>query len=72
MRMKQVILNIKDSKYRFFMELVKSLDFVQVEEDPGDSKEEIVTNLTQAFKDLKKYKQGTLKTTPAKDFLNEL
>ena len=70
--MKQVVLNIKDSKYRFFMELIKSLDFVQVEEDPGDSKEEIVANLTQAFKDLKRHKQGKLKTTPAKDFLNEL
>lgn len=70
--MKQVVLHIKDSKYNFFMELVKSLDFVQVEEDAGDSKEAIVANLTQAFKDLKQYKQGKLKTTPANAFLNEL
>ncbi|MFV0346360.1 MAG: hypothetical protein ACK5IQ_08985 [Bacteroidales bacterium] len=70
--MKQVILNIKDGKYRFFMELVKSLDFVQVEEADGDSKKDIVKNLTRGFQDLKLYKQGRLKTTSAKDFLNDL
>ncbi|MDR1877169.1 MAG: hypothetical protein LBQ84_06050 [Flavobacteriaceae bacterium] len=70
--MKQVVVNIKNDKYSFFMELIKSLDFVQVQEDTGDSKDEIKDNLTQAFKDLKLYKQGKLKTTPAKEFLNEL
>jgi hypothetical protein len=71
--MKQVVLNIKEGKYGFFMELVKSLDFVQIiDEDEADSKEDIVTNLTLAFKDLKNYKEGNLKTTSAKEFLNEL
>jgi hypothetical protein len=71
--MKQVVLNIKEGKYGFFMELVKSLDFVQIlDEDVADSKEDIVTNLTLAFKDLKSYKEGNLKTTSAKEFLNEL
>ncbi len=53
------------------MELVKSLDFVQVQEDIGDSKQEIISNLTQAFKDLKQYKQGKLKTISAEELLNE-
>ena len=70
--MKQITLNVKDGKYRFFIELVKSLDFVQIQEEMVDSKEEITTNLKQAFKDLKAYKEGKLKTTPAKDFLDEL
>lgn len=70
--MKQVVLNIKKGKYRFFMELVKSLDFVQVDEDAGDSKEEITANLTQAFKELKLYKEGKLKGVPAKKLLDEL
>ena len=70
--MKQVILNIKEAKYQFFMELVKNLDFVQLKEDDGDSKEEIISNLKQGFKELKLYKQGKLKTTPAKEFLDEL
>jgi len=31
--MKQITLNIQDNKYSFFMELVKSLDFVNVKEE---------------------------------------
>lgn len=70
--MKQVILNIQESKYSFFLELLKSLDFVQIEDADGDSKKEIEKNLKQGFRDLKKYKEGKLKTSPAKDFLHEL
>ncbi len=70
--MKRVTLTIQDTKFQFFMELIKNLDFVKVEEDEGDSKEEIVANLRQGFKELNLYKQGKLQTTPAKEFLNEL
>jgi hypothetical protein len=71
---KQVVLKVSNSKYPFFMELLKNFEFVQIEEDDnqGDSKEEIIANLTQAFKELKLIKEGKLKTTPAKEFLNEL
>lgn len=69
--MKQVILNIKEGKFQFFMELVKNLDFVQVDPD-GDSKEEVMTNLKQGFKEMKLYKEGKMKGTPLNDFLNEL
>lgn len=69
--MKQVTLNIPENKYQFFLELVKSLNFVKVEED-GDSKEDIIANLKQGLKEVQLHKQGKLKTTPAKDFLNEL
>jgi hypothetical protein len=70
---KQIVLNIKDSKFQFFLELIKNLDFVKIEQvDDGDSKESIVNNLSEGFKELKQYKQGKLKTTSAKDFLNEL
>jgi hypothetical protein len=70
--MKKVTLTIQDTKFQFFMELIKNLDFVKVEEDEGDSKEEIIANLKQGFKELNLYKQGKLQTTPAKEFLNEL
>jgi len=69
--MKQVTLNIKENKFRFFMELVKSLDFVQVH-DEGDSKEAILSNIKKGLEEVKLAKQGKLKTTPAKDFLDEL
>lgn len=76
--MKQVVLNIKESKYEFFMELVKNLGFVSVEsaaideEDEEDSKEQILKNIEQGFKELKLYKEGKMKFTPLNEFLNEI
>jgi len=34
--MKQVILDVEDSKYNIFIEHVKSLDFVKVQKDDND------------------------------------
>jgi len=71
--MKEVTLKIPDNKYQFFMELVKSLGFVKIRKaGEGDSGEEIIENLTQGFSEMQKIRKGSLKTTPAKDFLNEL
>lgn len=70
--MKQVVLNIKSSKYEFFMELLKSFDFVEIEKITTDSKEEIIESLTQSLKELKQYKEGKLKTISAKQLLDEL
>ncbi len=69
--MKQITLNIPDNKYSFFIELIKSLDFVQMQ-DEGDSKEEIIANIEEGLKEMKLYKEGKMKGTPLKDFLNEL
>ena len=50
-----------------------ALGFVKIRKaGDGDSYEEIVQNLTQGFSELQKIRKGTIKTTPAKDFLNEL
>ena len=70
--MKQLTLKIENSKYHFFLELLKNLDFVQIETIEEDSKEEIFKNIKEGVKDLKKYKEGKLETTLAKDFINEL
>ncbi len=68
--MKQVVLNIKDEKYQFFMELVKNLDFVLV--DKGDSKNDILQNIKKGLEEVKLAKQGKLETTSINDFLNEV
>ena len=70
--MKQVVLQVKDAKYQFFMELMNSLDFVQIKENEGDTKEEIIANLEKGFQEMKLYKEGKVKGTPIKDFLREL
>lgn len=69
--MQEVRLKIADSKFQFFMELINSFDFVQVDSD-GDSKEAILSNIKKGLEEVKLAKQGKLKTTSAKDFLNEL
>lgn len=70
--MKQVILQVKDGKYKFFMELIRSLDFVQIEENREDTKEEVLANLKQGFQEMKLHKEGKVKGTPLEDFLDEL
>lgn len=71
--MKQVTLHIPDSNYPFFIELVQSLQFVKKIEAEGEpKKEQVLQNIKAGLKEVKLYKKGKLKTTPAKDFLNEL
>ena len=70
--MKQVILDVEDSKYNIFIALVKSLDFVKVQKDDDDSKEKIIESLAQSFKELKLYKEGKLKGIPAKELMDAL
>lgn len=69
--MKQVILNIPDNKYSFFIELIKNLKFVKVKEESAIN-EEALKSLEQGFKEIKLIQDGKLKSRPAKDFLNEL
>lgn len=71
--MKQVTLNIPDKKYTFFMELVKSLDFVKkVEIDEDPTKEQILKDLRDAVEEVNLIKAGKLKGISAKDLINEL
>ena len=75
--MKQVTLHITDKKMHLFIELAKSLNFVkkiEVEEEEykESTKEEILEGIRQAVKEVNLIKQGKLKPTLLKDFLNEL
>jgi hypothetical protein len=71
--MKEVTLKIPDNRYQFFMELVTSLGFVKIRKaGEGDSDEEIIENLTRGFSEMQEIRKGRLKTTPSKDFLDEL
>ena len=71
--MKEVILKVPEKEYVFFMKLIKSLGFVKVEKtDEGDSKEVIINNLKQGFKEMKLMKEGKMKGIPLNEFLNEL
>ncbi|MDX9750616.1 MAG: hypothetical protein RBT71_06010 [Flavobacteriales bacterium] len=69
--MKQVTLHIKEGRFRFFMELIKSLDFVTVVET-GDSKEEVRANVRKGLNEVELIEAGKLKGRPAQRLLDEL
>lgn len=71
--MKQVIVHTTNKDYNHFIQLAKSLQYVKkVEPINEPTKDEIVSNLKKGFEEMKQFKKGKLKTTSAKDFLNEL
>ncbi len=69
----KVILDIKEnSRVSFFMELVKSLDYVSVlKEVKDDRKGQFIADLADAFNDVKLYEEGKKKLKSAKELLNE-
>lgn len=66
--MKQVTLNIADSKFKAFLEFIKTLDYVKVEEIEGKA----IAELQSSLKQVKLMQEGKLTKQTAKDFLNEL
>jgi hypothetical protein len=71
--MKQVTLHIPDTNFPFFMELAKSLQFVKkIEETSVPTKKQVLQNVKAGLDEVALFKKGKLKTTSAKDFLNEL
>ena len=69
----KVILDIKENRVPFFMELVKSLDYIHIMKEIKDErKSKFVEELAEAFNDVKLYEQGKKKLKKAKDLLDEL
>jgi hypothetical protein len=69
-----IILDIKEnSRVPFFMELLKGLKYVNIVKQVDDErKSQFITDLAEAFDDVKLYEQGKKKLKSAKDLLNEL
>ena len=69
----KVLLDIKDNKrVPFFMEMVKSLDYVSVLREIKDKRNnKFIADLAEAFDEVKQYEEGKKKLKPAKDLLNE-
>jgi hypothetical protein len=69
----KVILDIEESRVPFFMELLKSLDYISIVKEVRDKhKQELVKDLAEAFNDVKLYEAGKKKLKTAKQLLNEL
>ena len=67
----KVLLDIKDNKARFVMELLQNLSFVK-SQPLSPYKAEVLENLKQSIEELNLIKDGKLKGIPAKELLNEL
>jgi len=71
--MRQVTVYTTDKEYNHFVKLAKNLHYVKkVETDEEDTKEEIIKNIKAGLEEVRLFEKGELKTTSAKDFLDEL
>lgn len=67
----KVLLDIRDNKAHFVMELLKSLSFVKAKE-LTPYKAEVLENIKEAVEEMKLIKKGKLKGKKAEDLFNEL
>jgi hypothetical protein len=65
--MKQITLNINESKFNTFLEFIKTLDYIEIPE----ADQEALNELQESLKQVKLIKEGKLKKQSAEDFLNE-
>lgn len=83
----KLLLEIRDDKFDFVMELLRNFSFVKTqtiqtskdyvisdENETNESavKEAAIENIKSGLKEVRLFKKGKLKTTSSKDFLNEL
>lgn len=66
--MKQLTLNIVESKFQAFLEFIKTLDYVEIPE--ADKK--ALAELQQSLNQVKQMQEGKIEKQSAEDFLNEL
>ena len=67
----KVMLDIKDNKAEFVMELLKNLSFVKAT-PVSPYKKKVLGDLKQAVKEMHLIKEGKLKARNAKDLIDEL
>lgn len=70
----KVILDIKDDKAVFFMELIKNFSFVKAKRvvSEKDEKQDFINELQEAVEQVNLAKQGKIKLKSAEALLNEL
>lgn len=67
----KVLLDIKESKANFIMELLNSFSYVKAK-PLTPYKAEVLEDLREAVENMKLVKEGKLKPRPAKELLDEL
>ncbi|MDH5603363.1 MAG: hypothetical protein OEY51_05475 [Cyclobacteriaceae bacterium] len=67
----KILLDVKDSKAAFFMEILKNFSFVKAT-TLTNSKAEFLQEFKEAVNEVKLAKEGKIKLQSARDFLDEL
>ena len=67
----KVLLEIKDSKAPFFMEVLKNFTFVKAK-PINEEQEQLIAEIKEAVENVKLVRKGKLKARPARELLNEL
>ena len=68
----EVILEIKDKRRApFFMELLRGLDYISVKKVEKKNNNQILTDLAEAFEEVKLHEQGKIRLKSLKEVLNE-
>ena len=70
--MKHVTLYITEKGYGHFIQLAENLHYVKKIETNEVPKESVLDNVKAGLEEVRLFKDGKLKTSSAKDFLNEL
>ena len=70
--MRQATIYTTDTDYRHFVELAKNLYYVKKIETDEETEEYLLDNIREGLEEVRLFQQGKLKTTAAKDFINEL
>ena len=66
-----LLIEVKDSKVAFIMELLKNFSFVKTK-TISPEKELLMEDIREAVKEVKLHKQGKIKLKTAEELLNEL
>lgn len=67
----KVILDIKDNKAAFVMELLNNLSFVKARPLSNENAV-LIDEIKEAVEELKLVRRGKIKARPARDLINEL
>ncbi|CAN5873745.1 hypothetical protein BH11BAC7_BH11BAC7_16550 [soil metagenome] len=67
----KVLLDIKDQKADFILELLKSFSYVKTKK-LTESKAQVLEDLKEAVDNMKLVKKGKMKARPVKELLDEL
>ena len=70
--MRHITVYTTDKEYSHFVELAKNLYYVKKIETDEELHEKVLNNIKAGLKEVTLFKKGKLKTTPAKEFLDEL